>query len=657
MSENQPQRGYFGKILWVDLSRGTAEIETVPDEIYEQFLGGYGLGVKILWDRQKPDVDPLAPDATLGFLPGLFTGTGAPFSGRFMVVGKSPLTGTWGDSNCGGYFGPAVRKCGIDGIFVTGASDKPVYLHFDGETPEILDAEEFWGQDTIESENALKEKHGRRAQVANIGPAGENLVRFAGVFNDKGRTAGRSGLGTVMGSKKLKAIVLTGKKKNPVRDRKTILELTKTYNKRINKKPGWLMRKLPKVIPKLAGLLRRLHVPLKGPASIVGNIYKTYGTSFANSVSSEIGDSPVKNWGGIGYVDFPQEKSRKIGGPALLPYKERAYGCASCPLRCGAILSAPGLGLEETHRPEYETCCMFGTLLLNDDLDSLLLINEMCNRGGVDSISAGSTIGFAIECFENGILAPEDTGGLELMWGNADAIKALLEKIIAREGLGDVLADGMEQAAKTIGKGADQYAIHAHGEALPAHDPKYTPSLALTYATDPTPGRHTAASVDFAEMGPIESYVEGLKLPKKRKKNATDKAIAQKRIVAVMQVLNSLGFCFFSTLLGPMPVFELLEAVTGWHWDLDDVIETGLRIQNLRLAFTLREGVNPVEIELPGRAIGEPPQEQGPNKDVTLDLGEMKREYYLQMGWDPETGVPADATLESLGLDYVVGKI
>ncbi|MHA1732138.1 MAG: aldehyde ferredoxin oxidoreductase family protein [Promethearchaeota archaeon] len=658
MSSNGPGKtGYFGKVLWVDLTSGTVEKQDIPDEYYERYLGGYGLGVRILWDRVKPGCDPLGPDNILGLVPGLFTGTIAPMTGRFLVVGKSPLTGGWGDANCGGYFGPAIKRCGVDGIFFTGTAASPKYLLFDGENAELLDAAEYWGRDAIEVEKALKEKHGRGVQVALIGRAGENLSLISGVVNDRGRLAARSGLGAVMGSKKLKAVVLTGKVKVPLRDSELLKKVTKEYNNRINKKPGFIAKQVPKLAPKLGKIMRLTKMGMSGSASMLLPLYKKYGTTIANALSSESGDSPVKNWGGIGYLDFPQKKARKIGGEVFLKYKKASYGCATCPVRCGALLSVPEVGLEETHRPEYETACMFGTLLLNDDLMTLLEVNELCNAAGIDSISAGSTVGFAIECYEAGILTNEDTGGLELTWGNSKAIKELLEMMIAREGIGDLLADGTKRASEKIGKGSEKFAMHAGGQELPAHDPKYTKSLALTYSVDPTPGRHTKPSTDFAEIGPIEKYVDGLKLPKNRKKDIGAMAESQRLIVGLQSTADSLGYCMFSNLFGRMPIFDILEAVVGWKVDIDWATTTGLRVHNLKLAFSLREGVNPLKVTLPGRAIGDPPFEKGPHKGVTLDLESMKAAFYRVMGWDEVTGLPRDETLEGLDLGFVVGQL
>ncbi|MCP4135702.1 MAG: aldehyde ferredoxin oxidoreductase family protein [bacterium] len=654
---NKP--GYFGKILWIDLTKGSIEEQSLPDEIYEQYLGGYGLGVKLLFDRMKPGQDPLGPQNILGFIPGLLTGTGAPFTGRYMVVGKSPLTGTWGDSNSGGSFGPALKKCGVDGIFFTGISKKRVYLLIDSQGPQLLDASEYWGKDAVETEELLSQKHGKKVQVAAIGQAGENKSLISGIVNNKGRIAARSGLGAVMGSKQLKAIVLLGTEKIPLNDQETVKKLSREYNKKINKMPGVIAAGTPKFAPMAASLFRKLRIPMmKSTAELWIAILKSQGTSLANAVSSESGDSPVKNWGGVGYVDFPQSRARNIGGHQFLKYKTKPYGCSACPVRCGAILSVPELNMKETHRPEYETSCMFGTLVLNDDLLSIMEINELCNRAGIDTISAGATLAFAVECFENDIITSNDTGGIELNWGNTGSIKSMLKKMINREGFGDILADGVKKASEKIEKNSGKFAIHAGGQELPAHDPKLLNSLALSYAADPTPGRHTAASIDFQDQfAGSTKFIKGLKLPKKRNKNPQAKAEAQMLATAAKQVINSLGYCEFGVYCGPMPVFEIISSSTGWKYNIDDLIKTGLRIQNLRLAFTLREGVNPIKTGLSNRVLGNPPQEKGPNKGVTIDLDEQKKEYYTLMGWDPVTGLPHEKTLKDLGLDFVIKDI
>ncbi len=651
--------GYFGKVLVADLSTGSLKETTIAEQTYKEFLGGYGLGAKLIYDWTKKGYDPLGPDAILGIMPGLITGTVAPFSGRYMVCGKSPLTGGWGDANSGGFFGPAIKKAGIDGIFLKGVADRPQYLLISDDELALKDAGSLWGLDAVETDLKLQKEQGHGIKVAAIGQAGERKSLVSGVVNDKGRIAARSGLGAVMGAKKCKAIAISKKGNVEVKDKEALLEITKSYNNYLNKKPGSLVKMITKSIPNLAKLMRWAKMPMSGPTKMVLDIYKTYGTTVANSLSAEIGDSPVKNWCGIGYIDFPQDRARKIGGQAMLKYKKRAYGCATCPVQCGAILSIPELGpqLEETHRPEYETSCMFGTLSLNDDLLSVFKLNEMCNRAGIDSISTGSSVAFAIECFENGILSTKDTGGMELRWGDANLIVKIVEMIIKREGIGDLLADGVMRAAERIGKGSEKFAIHAGGQELPAHDPRFTKSLALSYTTDPTPARHTAASIDFAEIGPIGDFIPNLTIPKGHKKDLRKNAEAQRLVVGLHGVLSSLGFCMFSTIFGPFPMLEILEATTGWKLSTDEVITTGIRIQMQRLAFSLREGVNPYKVTLPGRAWGEIPAEMGPLKGKTVDYKEMNKIYYEVMNWDTVTGLPTLASLQAVGLGSLYNDI
>ena len=618
--------GYMGKILWVNLSDETFKEEELPDEIYRQYIGGYGLAAKIIYDNLPIKADPLGPEAILGFFPGLLTGTVAPLSGRYMVAGKSPLTGTWGDANSGGYFGPEIKKCGYDGILFKGVANSPKYITIIGDEKQILDASEFWGLDTVETEEKLEEKHGK-VQVASIGQAGEKLSLISGIITDKGRAAGRSGLGAVMGSKKLKAIVLKGNKEISFDDKDALLKYTKEYNDRVNNS-------------KFRMLI----------------VFKTYGTTAGNVFMGTSGDTPIKNWGGYASEDFPLNKLNKISEMKIDKFKQKAYGCFSCPIRCGAIMKIPELGIEETHRPEYETCASFGPLILNNDLMSIFTLNEMCNRACLDTISAGATVAFAIECFENGLINKDDTGGLELTWGNSEAVIELLKKMINREGIGDILADGCKRASEKIGKGSEKFAITSMGQELGMHDSKYLRSLGFSYAFDPTPGRHTAASLDMSAAGPIadNKLIEGFILPRRIKKMGDDRFEAHKLLASLFQFQSSLGLCMFSSMFRNYPLLKLIKAATGWDISIEELIKNGLRIQTLRQAFTIREGIILAENELPGRAIGEPPFENGPHKGKTIDYKADYKGYCEKMGWNPENGYPLKKTLNDLNLDFVI---
>ncbi len=647
--------GFFGKVLWVDLTKNSFEEEVLPENMYRQFMGGYGLGCRLLYERMDSKVKPLSPESIIGFFPGLLTGTAAPFSGRFMVVGKSPLTGTWGDANSGGTFGPAIKKCGYDGILVKGAAKNPKYISIIDGNIEILDASDIWGKDVIESELFLKNKHGKLIKTAGIGLAGERLSKISGIANDKGRIAARSGLGAVMGSKKLKTIVLKGNKKVLISNRENFLSLIKEYHKATKIKPLSPMKK--NILSKIFGMvksIRRLKIGMAASPTLMRTIYRYFGTTIGNVISAETGDSPIKNWSGIGMYDFPYEKSKLLSSVNINKYKVKEYGCFSCPVQCGAILKVPELDIKEMHSPEYETCCSFGSLLLNNDLLSILKINDLCNRAAIDTISTGVTVAFAIECFQNNLLNLDDTGGLDLMWGNSKSVVELVRKIILREGIGDILADGAKIASEKIGKNSKQYAITSFGSEIPMHDPRYFKSLAFTYAFDPTPGRHTAASIDFSEIGPYDKFEKSLNLPKKWKKNEEKKVEAQVINTGFHQILNCAGMCMFSPSFGPYPFIDLLNSLTGWNTNIDDYIKTGIRIQTLRQAFTIREGINIAQNELPDRIIGLPPAEKGPHKGKTVEYKEFYKEFCNRLGWNPENGYPLKKTLKDLDLEFVI---
>mgnify|MGYP006282445073 FL=1 len=647
--------GYYGKVLWVDLSNNTLQEETLPDEMYRQYLGGYGLACRLIYENMPANLDALSSDSILGFFPGLLTGTMAPLSGRYMVAGKSPLTGTWGDANSGGTFGPEIKRCGYDGILIKGIAQTPKYVVITPDEKEIIDASEIWGLDIIQAEEKLKEKHGQFIKTAGIGQAGENISLISGIANDEGRIAARSGLGAVMGSKKLKMLVLKGKERVKMNNKSIFVDLVKNYNKEAKaEEPGWLWRKILKIVPNAAKILRWTNMNMEGPAGMVKKIYHNIGTIVANTLSAEIGDSPIKNWSGIGMYDFPFEDSKKISANEILKYKVKDYGCFSCPVQCGGIMKVPELGLEHTHQPEYETCSAFGSLLLNNDLMSLFEINEMCNRAAIDTISTGATVAFAIECYKNGLLSKEDTDGLELTWGNAEAIIELVKKIIKREGIGDVLADGSKIAAEKIGKGSEKYAMTSLGQEIAMHNPRKFESLGLSYTYDPTPGRHTTASVDFIEVGDLNEYAKGLELPKNWKKDDIKKAKAQRITAGIHQVVSCLGLCYFTTLFGEYPIVGLVNALTRWNIDIDELITIGLRIQTLRQAFTLREGIDIANNELPGRVVGDPPDDKGPLEGKTTEYKDFYRLYCKEMGWNPDNGYPLKETLKQMDLDFIM---
>lgn len=614
--------GYMGKVLNVNLTDGNITEESLGEDLCRDYIGGYGIGARLLYDRIPAGTDPLGPDNILGFLTGSLTGTPAIIGSRFVVVAKSPKTaGGWGDANCGGFFGPHMKFAGVDGILLSGISAKPVYLFINEGQAELLAADDLWGMGVSPLEDALLARHGKDVQICSIGPAGEKMSLSACIMNDKERAAGRSGLGAVMGSKKLKAVVVKGKMKVPLFDEEKSKTLRKKYLKE---------------------------------ATGAYDVLNQYGTAGITQSVILAGDAPVKNWAGAGTTDFPPEVARNISDDAVVGMENyKPYGCWRCPIACGGKVTqrsgkhALDLNDGVGHKPEYETLAMFGSNLMNDDLPSIVKVNEICNNLGMDTVTVGATIAYAIECYENGLLTKDQTDGLELTWGNADAIVSLTEKIGKREGFGDILADGVNKAWDKLGKIGTDYAIHIHGEEVPAHDPKFVPGLASTYALSATPARHTQGG----ELNPSP----GLAVPEIDKYNYKGQAESHLILVAAMEVCNAAGLCMFGYLSYPWQAIpDQLAAVTGHEYDMQAIIDTGVRIFTMRHAFNLREGINPLERNMPARLIGDPPLKEGNVKDITVDYKTLATEFLQELGWDTKTTVPTEDTLRRLGMDFLI---
>jgi aldehyde:ferredoxin oxidoreductase len=382
------------------------------------------------------------------------------------------------------------------------------------------------------------------------------------------------------------------------------------------------------------------------------------GTTSANLVSAQIGDSPVKNFKGIGYKDFPMKKAKKISGKKIKKLMKTQYGCFTCPARCGAILEYDALPYpeKETHRPEYETCASLGCLILNDDLDLLLKANELLNRACMDTISAGGVIAFVYECCEHGLLTEKDfkcaayPEGFLPKWGDNSYLLQLLEMMVHREGIGDILADGVQIASEKI-PDSKEYAIHANGQEIPMHDSRQDPMLALTYIADPTPGRHTAASFSLDKLG-VKYFLE--ELGTFEVNDESDLVKHQAKIAKFKQTIEATGLCILSLNMGVYPYLEVIQAITGWDVSIDEVVETGYRIQTLRQMFNAREGA--IRHDIPQRAIGSPPLTKGPLKDKSYDLEPLAQDYYAEMGYE-KNGVPKKETLEHLNLDFAVSDL
>lgn len=649
-----------GKILVVDLSGGTCTPRSIPDEVYEAVLSGLGLGVWYLNRAIPPGADPLGPDNVLGITSGLLTGAGPVMTGRWMAVCKSPLTGGWGDSNCGGDFAPAIKHCGFDAIFFHGISPKPVYLLVEPSGAKLMDAAAYWGADALETERRLVEAHrkNRKPAVAAIGPAGEKLSLIAGISNDSGRFAARSGVGAVMGSKRLKAIVLSGARPVPCADPGGVKSLNVEYSGKVRRAefPRFVKGAFLPLMGKAMGALPS-SIPLDGMLTTM--LMRTWGSCSNNTLGLQNGDVPVKNWSGS-VRDFPPPKYRAINPDRITERQKYRYHCYSCIIGCGGICDISDIEGREgalAHKPEYETVISFSALHLNSDLDSVFRINELLNRAGMDTISAGMTAAFAIECFENGILTLEDTGGLELRWGDARAVIVLLEKMIAREGIGDILADGVKKAAERIGKGSGKFAVHAGGQELPMHDPRIDPMLGVVYSADPTPGRHTTSSGLYYSTSALwdkVSWLEPFAIHPKKEDHEPSRTEASHNVAMTCfkMLVDGSGGCYYAMMGGirHFRLFDYLNCATGWDKTADDYMEIGKRIQTLRQLFNIRHGVKPRSFRMHDRAAGSPPLASGHNKGITLKIDEMIPLYNEAWGWDGASGAPLAETLEKLSI-------
>jgi len=647
-------RGYMGKILWVDLSQGKCEEEVLPEEVYERFLSGMGLAAYILYKNIPPKTDPLGPNNILGFVPGLLTGTGSLFTGRWMVVGKSPLTGTWGEANCGGDFSPAIKQCGYDGIFFKGISENPVYLYADHGKVELRDASRLWGKDTFETVEILtKDATGKKPCVACIGPAGERLSLISGIANDKGRMAARSGLGAVMGSKNLKAVVLAGSRRVIPHDRKKMHTLSKECNEHV-KAEGWFFWRWKHIV-KILRIIPLVQMRMSG--NIFKDLLRKWGTTGTNWLCIEFGDAPIKNWDGS-KADLGPRRLKSTDPDLFQEGVTANYHCYSCPLGCGGTIEIKGQ--HDLCKPEYETVIALGGLLMNDDVESIVFINDLLNRAGMDTISAGGTAAFAVECFEKGILTASDTGGLELKWGNTKDLIQLFKDMIDRQGIGDLLADGSKVATQQLDakfrKNSIQYAIQAGGQELAMHDGRWDPGYALHSSAEPAPGRHSMGSQLYYGMFELWEKVKGLPevnmfyLKSSKYKRNKEKAASARACSCYTQLYNSAGLCMFGAFMGAsrLNFFEWLNAATGWQKTPEEYMEIGKRIQTLKQVFNFRHGIDPWALRVSERAAGNPPLKEGPNKGIQLPLDQMMKDYWTEMGWNGQTGKPTRATLEQL---------
>lgn len=607
-----------GMLLRVNLSNGSITKESIPEAYLRDYLGGSGLAARYLYDEIPIGKDVFDESNKLCFSIGPLNGGFFPTSGRYNLSCRSPLTGIWLDTSSSGKFGYYMRRSGFLAIIIEGKSDKPVYLYINNGNAEIRDASNIWGMTTSETSVWLKNVCGiNKSSAAVIGPTGEKLVRTACVMNDEGRAAGRGGAGALMGSKKLKAVLVAGDMEIENFTKKEWKDTVKQQIEKIAANP------------------------------IVGAL-KQFGTAVGMAGAPRTGDAPTKNWQ---YGTW--DKYENISGPTMTNtiLRKHAPECHACPIQCSRYVEVKeGPYKMEGSGPEYETLGSFGSLCLNGNLESIAYMNMLCNEYGIDTISAGSAIAFAMEAYEKGIVTREDMDGIDLKWGDADAILAMLKKIIDREGFGELLGEGVRHVASVLGKDSEKFAVHVKGLELPMHDPRAFFGYGITYATSPRGGCHCHGYIGawdgrrgLPEAGVMEAQ-DGHSISGKGK---LVKAVQDYSTV----ICSSIVCLFTSYALGPADMAEALKHATGYDYNAQDVLKIGERVFNLQRAFNNRFGVNREDDILPIRVMT--PQIGGPNEGVVMNFEEQLIEYYEARGWE-KGGKPSQAKLKELGLDFVI---
>jgi aldehyde:ferredoxin oxidoreductase len=622
--------GYMGKMLFVDLANNRFSEQDLTEDMARRHIGGYGIGSRIIYERMKPGVDPLSPGNILGIGTGPFTGCGAISTSRFITMGKSPLTGYWGDANSGGNFPESMKSAGYDFVFFEGKAEHPVYVLAADNKVEIKDARHLWGRNVAETEEIIRSESGDRSlKIVCIGAAGEKLSRISAIINDRGRAAARSGLGAVMGSKNVKALACTGTKKPEVFDKETVQRLNKEMLDEIKNNPG------PGVM-----------------------MLKSSGTAGATVPHLSMHAVAIKNFGGNNVYDFPEEKWENVGYGAMEKYISKKYACTGCPIACGGILNMESgrYSVKNVHKPEYETVGSFGPNCLIDSMEAIIYANDLCNLHGLDTISAGCTLAFAIECYENGLITKNDTDGLELTWGNDEAVIGMLQKMCIREGFGDILAEGAREAARRIGKGAEQFSMDVGGELIPMHDPREDNGWGATYVEDATPARHTRGGSQM--LGNYsEKFKKMMGLPESFDKFSYEgKGVAHAKIRAYQHLINNVGLCLFTgDSVSFYPMLELMQSIMGWKdMNLEEMLKAGERTTVMLHAFNLREGFKPEDFKMPPRAAGDPQFKLGPFKDMTFDFENLKKQFYDAMDFDYKTGAVKKEKIIELGLQDII---
>jgi aldehyde:ferredoxin oxidoreductase len=611
-------KGYNGKIMRVNLFKSQISDEKPSEEFYKIYLGGRGFIIHTLLTEVPEGIDPLSPENKIIFALGPITGHPLMGSGRNSIGAKSPLTGAYGESEAGGFWGAELKRAGYDAIIVEGKAEKPVYLWIKDGEAEIRDASRLWGLEVADTEKAIHKELGNSAiRTAVIGPAGEKLVRFACIFNDISHAAGRTGLGAVMGSKKLKAIAVRGTKPPDLANRGKILDMSR-----------WMARNYRAKCR-----------------------FWEYGTGSIMDYYESVGNLPIKNFTGGKFPTveklLPQTMFKKS-------YVIKMDNCFGCPVRCKKRIQ-----LEKPYKvdpiyggPEYETLAALGSNCGIDDVEAVIRANELCGRYGLDTISAGVAISFAMECFEKGILTIKDTDGLDLSFGNIPGMLEMVERIALRKGLGDLLAEGVKRAAEKIGKGSEKFAMHVKGEEIPMHDPRYKQAMGLHYSVHATGADHCTGvhddlinryTPDWERVGIPESIPVSEMSPRK--------ARMLYQVGLGRQLPNHLGYCLFLP-WSDKQISEAMEAITGWPMSSYKLMKAAERGLTLARIFNLREGFSAKEDSLPDRFTSSPLD--SPLKGAGVDpekLSEAQKVYYQMLGWN-ESGIPTYGRLVELNIEW-----
>ena len=601
-------RGFCGRYLEVDLGKGSIAEKTIADEVFRAYVGGTGLGAYLLLKEMDPMADPLSQQNPLMFLDGPLTGSNFPGSGRSSVVALSPLTGLWGECNVGGSFGATVKLAGYDGIVFRGKAPKPVYLWLEGAKVELRDASHLWGLDSYETNDRLQAElkgDGGPVRTMQIGPAGENGVRFAAIVNDIGSVAGRCGLGAVMGSKNLKAVAVRGGGKMGYADPEKAREVRKA-----------VVEKLESGI--LSGTLHEM------------------GTNGALDTGMLSGDVPVKNWQLGEWMEALDTLNSFYYNDNILV---KIVGCYACTVRCKRVVKVEEgpFAMEEHAGPEYETVCLLGTNLMNSSLEAVAKANDLCNRLGMDTIAMGSVIAALMEAQERGLISKGDTG-LDFSWGNMETALEAIRLTAAREGFGERMAAGSRALAEEIG--APELAVTVRGLDFPAHDPRGFHGYGLAYALG-TRGACHLNSTNLLIEGGMGSWPEiGLKGPYKGM-TSKGKAELTWKCLSVGQLFNSLCMCeFIGAFLNLDDQVEMMRAATGFDWTLDELMQCGWRIWYLKRHILNLRGSGRNDDVLPPRALT--PTNEGANAGSVPDMERMIAEFYELAGLDEDGKVPPE---------------